>query len=86
MNTRTNLRTWRQDSIYCITIEERAGHLRADLEGIACGTWAKITMDGMMERLGKQPNIHTFMISHDAKKGITNPQAAIEEAIKQFKH
>lgn len=81
MNTRTNLRTWRQDAVYCITITERGGYIKAELEAIAVGGWSLLTLDGMAERL-RNSGLAVYMIKHNNK--ITTPQKAIDEAVRRF--
>lgn len=85
MNIRTNLRNWREDAIYCVTVNEKGGTIRAELEAITVGPMSRITLDGMLERLQKvQPEIKAYMIQHDPATGITTPQNAIEEAARRF--
>lgn len=86
MSIRTNLRNWRDDAIYCITVNEKGGTIHAELEAITVGPMSRITLGEMLERLQKvQPDIKTYMIEHDQKAGITTPQKAVNEAIRHFR-
>lgn len=85
MTTRTNLRNWRQDAIYCITVSEKNNTIRAELEAISVGVMSRITLSNMMDNWQKiQNGIKTYMIEHDPEKGISTPQDAVNEAIKRF--
>lgn len=86
MNIRTNLRNWRQDAIYCVTITEKGKNIRADLEAIAVGSMSRITLDNMLIRMQEiQGSVYAYMIEHDPSKNITTPQDAIKEAIRRYK-
>lgn len=86
MTIRTNLRTWRQDAIYCIVIYEKGNSIRAELEAITVCPMSRITLDNMLVRMQEiQKGTYAYMVEHDPSKNITTPQDAIKEAIRRYK-
>lgn len=84
MNTRTNTRNWRQSSTYYVIVDQRRTYINASVEAIATGAIAKIALGASLEELAHEIGGELYRIEFDRDKGITSPEAAAAEAIRQF--
>lgn len=89
MNTRTNLRNWRNESTYVIMVSmvganTKHPYIAARLEAITATPYStKQVALGMMNFTIGSDRIYT--IQHNRADGISTPQHAINEAIRLYK-
>lgn len=82
MNTRTNLRTWRDNACYIVQVGLRGSktnpHIYAELKAIAIDTLSKVILSADLEKFSGTDKLYWI-------KGERTAQKAIERAVKQFK-
>lgn len=89
MNTRTNLRNWRNESTYIISVsmvgtKTKHPYIAARLEAITATQYhINNIVAGMKMLISGNDRIYT--IAHDRSHGISSPQSAVDEAVRRYK-
>ena len=82
INTRTNLRRWRNDAHYIIQVGYRGAkanpHIYAELRAITADTMSEIILTGELRKYLASDKLYSVA-------GATSPQKAVEHAVELFK-
>lgn len=81
---RTNLRSWRNEAVYFITVKEQEGFIKAELEAITVGPLTEVVLKNLFNTAERAENSKTYYITHNRTIGLTTPQEAVKEAIRRY--